>query len=581
MENLRAAMLRLLLFLFCSLSFAAVLTPAAAQTASRKFSAGKDKTIEIRNSYGRLEVVAAEIDDGEITIEPAAAVANLSAIVSSSPSAIRIEPVPAAPGLRIDISVRVPSRSRIRLETGEGEIRISGNFASVEAKTSTGTIITDIPTDDISYQMQWSQSRPRVVSDIELERAKERSAGRFVIKGTYRANQLGRNGGSNGIDSAAKSDAESAVSLNFSTQRGIVLLNVPPAEVMNNLGEKPLTEAAKAIIRSGDSLLMESIRRASPKYFGEYLKTLRPLKAEPSLSMAERTAAADGESREYAAFVRAFDAQNRAVAGLKLEDFQLEAGGRPIELLDVRPSAAPVNLVLLLDVSGSVENYTTFIRKAARAFIEAVDPRDRVSIIIFNEDVKPLVGFTSDKRRLSESLDSFDAGGGTAYYDAIAYTLAETLRPLKGERTAIVILTDGDDNRSFLPFESLLGSIQESGALIYPLYVPTGLIAAAEASPASPDPLRERYLGRGLTSRAESEGKRLAAVSGGIYYPISRLSQIDEAYADIVSQLRTAYELRFRAAASLAETKRAAPPIKVRVLRPNVFAQITSLAPGN
>ncbi|MER3632658.1 MAG: hypothetical protein C4325_11285, partial [Blastocatellia bacterium] len=80
------------------------------------------------------------------------------------------------------------------------------------------------------------------------------------------------------------------------------------------------------------------------------------------------------------------------------------------------------------------------------------------------------------------------------YYDAIGYTLAETLRPLKGERTAIVILTDGDDNRSFLPFESLLGSIEESGALIYPLYVPTGLIAAGEAAIAGPDPLRERYL---------------------------------------------------------------------------------------
>ncbi|MCV4639504.1 hypothetical protein OFB62_29845, partial [Escherichia coli] len=85
--------------------------------------------------------------------------------------------------------------------------------------------------------------------------------------------------------------------------------------------------------------------------------------------------------------------------------------------------------------------------------------------------MKSLVSFTSDKRELSSSLDTFDAGGGTAYYDAIAFVLTETLRPLKGERTAIVILTDGDDNRSFLPFEALIGSIEESGALIYPLYV--------------------------------------------------------------------------------------------------------------
>lgn len=575
-------MVRSSVLLFWFLSFIAALVPSgAAQMATRKFTASGDRTIEIRNLFGKIQVSTTETEDGEITIEPAAAASDLSGIVSTSRTAVRIEPVPALPGGRIDISVRVPARSRIFLETAQGEIRIAGNFSSVDAKTTTGSIIVEIPTEDVSYQMQWSQSRPRIVSDIELERAKERSAGRFVIKGNYRANQPSKIGSSNGLDATAKSDSNSAIRLNFSTERGIVLLNVPPAEVMNNLGEKPLTEAAKAIIRSGDTLLLESIRRASPRHFGEYLKTLPPVRPEPTISSIKRLEGSGGETREYTAVVRAFDARSRSVGGLQAGDFQLEEMGRPIEILDVRPATAPVNLVLLLDVSGSVENYTTFIRKAARAFIEAVDPRDRVSIIIFNEDVKQLAGFTSDKRLLLESLDSFDAGGGTAYYDAIGYTLAETLRPLKGERTAIVILTDGDDNRSFLPFESLLGSIEESGALIYPLYVPTGLIAAGEAAIAGPDPLRERYLGRGLTSRAESEGKRLADVSGGIYYPIRRLSQIDEAYDDIVLQLRTAYELRFRGPASLAESRRSSPRMKVRVLRPNVFAQIISLAPSN
>ncbi len=182
------------------------------------------------------------------------------------------------------------------------------------------------------------------------------------------------------------------------------------------------------------------------------------------------------------ASVRVSDINNRAVGDLTAADFEVSEGGAEREVVSVRPSTAPFNLVLLLDVSGSVENYVNFIRKAARSFVNTVDSRDRIAIVTFNDDVHIVSKFTTDKGALSLSLDTFDAGGATAYYDALAYTLAETLRPLKGERTAIVVLTDGDDNRSFLPFDSMLSSIEESGALIYPLYVPSALISAFSLS---------------------------------------------------------------------------------------------------
>ena len=139
------------------------------------------------------------------------------------------------------------------------------------------------------------------------------------------------------------------------------------------------------------------------------------------------------------------------------------------------------------------------------------------------------------KPKLSESLDTFDAGGGTAYYDALAFALTETLRPLRGERTAIVALSDGDDNRSFLPFDSLLGSIQESGALIYPLYVPSGLIAASATSNPTKavDPCGRVIIA--LTSKAETEGENLAQISGGVYYPITQLSRACKKLTTILS----------------------------------------------
>ncbi|MBV9241552.1 MAG: VWA domain-containing protein, partial [Acidobacteria bacterium] len=219
-----------------------------------------------------------------------------------------------------------------------------------------------------------------------------------------------------------------------------------------------------------------------------------------------------------------------------------------------------------------VENYVNFIRRAARSFVETVDPRDRVSIVIFNEDVKVLSTFTTDKGLLSKSLDTFDAGGGTAYYDALAYVISDTIRPLRGERSAIVVLTDGDDNRSFLPFDSLEGSIQESGALIYPLYVPSALIAAAVQNPnADIDPVRRKYMS--LTAKAEGEGDRLAKISGGVYYPITEISQIQKAYEDIVDQLRTAYSVTYRSDSSATSPIR----LKIRSKRENTFATVTSV----
>ena len=119
------------------------------------------------------------------------------------------------------------------------------------------------------------------------------------------------------------------------------------------------------------------------------------------------------------------------------------------------------------------------------------------------------------------------------------------MKPLRGERTAVVILSDGDDNKSFIPLPALLEATDESGALIYPLYVPSGLIP--ESSVARPeitaDPLRSRYLT--LTTRADEDGRKLASASGGVYYPIHRLEDLQRAYDDVVRELRTAYTITY------------------------------------
>ena len=554
-----------------------------AQNLTRDFPLKIGGTVEITNLYGRVEIISVEeVEDGDnkVFLETETTESNLK--IDAGGGKIKIEAAPENENSRVDLIVKVPERSRLKIETKAGEVKFSGNFDSVEVYTDTGTIAADVPLYDLKYNFVWTQSSPRFLSDIELERVKEKAAGKFVVKGKINQEKPEAKPVEEDEETDKKSKKQSdRVELDLTTARGIILLNVSPNEVANNLRERPLTEAAKAIIRSGDSLLTTAIRRASPKYFGDYAKTLPPRKETPTLTNAEINQN-NVNAQVKQVLVKVTDINNRAIGDLSEKDFEVFESGKEREILSVKPTTAPFNLVLVLDVSGSVENYVDFIRKAARSFIDTVSPEDKIAIVIFNEDVQVLSNFTTDKTKLSESLDTFDAGGGTAYYDTLAFTLADILRPLKGERTAIVTLTDGDDNRSFLPFDALLGSIQESGALIYPLYVPSSLIAAsatAQTNSTAVDPLRNRYIG--LTTKAEGEGEKLAEVSGGVYYPISRLSQLQTAYDDIVQQLRTAYTVTFRSDLPERTDGKASPRLRVRVKRENSFVKLGSVVAVN
>jgi VWFA-related protein len=581
--------------LYVAFAVAALPLFSLAQELERVLPIREGGTVEVVNYYGRVSAKAEPATDDQPMVAtlnaPMPAGIPTTAIKSTGKSGhVTITVEPPDKKARIDLVLMLPERTNIKIETLSGAVEVGGNFASIDVKTDTATVAVDVPDDDLKYQFTWTQSKPRYLADFDIAEIKEMSAGRFEVKGRKGEKRKAETRPVGSVPSdpdereptatskshkdkkkKSTSKQQKSVTLNFTTARGIILLNVPPSEVMSDLRERPLTNAAKAIIRSGDSMLMEAIRRASPKYFGDYAKTLPPIGRQPTLrGRSEQT---EITSLIKTALVRVTDVHNRAIPGLEAKDFEVLENGKERDIISVERSTAPFNLVLLLDVSGSVENYVNFIRKAARSFVDTVDKNDRVSIITFNEDVKVLSKFTTDKGKLSESLDTFDAGGGTAYYDALAFTLADTLRSLKGERTAIVILTDGDDNRSFLPFDALLGSIQESGSLIYPLYLPSDLIAAAAASPNGDiDPTRTKYMS--LTAKSQGEGERLAKVSGGVYYPITQVRQIQQAYEDIVVQLRTAYNVTFRSDIAAVG---ASPRLKISVKRDNTFAVINSV----
>jgi VWFA-related protein len=580
--------------------------PAQAQTYERELNIGAKSTLTIRNRNGRVSVIASDKDDEKPLLQATSPGAPIEPRdVSMSGGEIIVRERPAQD--RIDLTVRVPARTRVKIESESGMVDVIGDLALAEVTTNTGTIHADVPLDDVKFKFLWQASRPRFLSDVELPKVKEGRAGSYSISGKLGAgakkskgkkneppaeetdtadgdavqNQLadepidGKEKKSDGEKKAAK---EKLVQLNLTTQRGVILLNVDPSMAPNDLRERPLTEAARAIVRSGDGPLIDAIRKVSPRLFGDYARTLPPPREEPSLV----TLRPPGEvaTRVAPQLVRVTasvtDRNGRAIAGLRTSDFVVYEGSAERKVVEVTPATEPFNLILLLDVSGSVEERIDFIRKAARDFLNTVSPQDRIAIIGFRDDIQIISDFTTDRSLLSKKLDDFDAGGATSLYDALGYSLVHTLKPLRGERTAIVILSDGDDNRSFVPFPAILEATIESGALIYPLYVPSGLIP--EASVPKPtitvDPMRTRYLT--ITTRAAEEGQKLAEVSGGVFYSIKRLEELQKAYDDVVAQLRTAYTITYSSDASAIHRR-----LRVRTNREGASVRLSPAVPAS
>lgn len=501
----------------------------------REFETPETVSLSVKNFDGRVTVIASPEIEKRATVEArsAGAPVGLTDISAESKGGkLEVQVKPRSEKDRIDVVIRIPQRSKVEVQSVAGAVSVVGNVESAEVRTDTGTIHADVPLEALKFEFVWEASRPRYMADVELPKIKEKAGGWFQISG-----KLGEK----------DTKKEDRVALNLHTQRGVILLNVDPSAVPSDLRERPLTEAARAIVRSGDVELVEAIRKVSPKLFGDYAKTLPPIEREPTL--VKRTppgqivSSVAPQSFRFNASVT--DRFGRAIGGMTAADFKVFENGIEREVTSVAPANEPFNLVLLLDVSGSVEERIDFIRKAARDFLRTANRQDRIAIISFRDDIQIISNFSTDRQLLSRKLDEIDAGGGTALYDALGYVLSNMLKQLRGERTAIVVMSDGDDNKSFVPFPAIVEALSESGALVYPLYVPSGLIP--EGSVPRPeitvDPVRTHYLT--LTTRADAQGRKLAEASGGVYYPISRIEDLQKAYDDIVLQLRAAYTITY------------------------------------
>jgi len=156
------------------------------------------------------------------------------------------------------------------------------------------------------------------------------------------------------------------------------------------------------------------------------------------------------------------------IADLTKEEFKLSEDGVPQEIAFLATVNAPFHVVLLLDTSASTKEKLPMIQRAAVAFVEQLNTTDKVKVISFDDRVRDLNDFTSDKALLRAVISKTTPGEGTKVYDAFERGL-NSLRPITGRR-AIVIFTDGVDWHSdAATFEGTLKNLDELGVIVYPI----------------------------------------------------------------------------------------------------------------
>jgi VWFA-related protein len=207
----------------------------------------------------------------------------------------------------------------------------------------------------------------------------------------------------------------------------------------------------------------------------------KPQEAKPAETPAPQTRAQDDaqeldedepvrvETNLVTLPVIASDRGGRYVPDLKAEEFSVFEDGAEQKVAFFATVSEPFHVVLLIDTSASasVEKLRQ-VQDAAVAFTDQMRPGDRVKVISFDDEVRPLSDFTSDRAALASAIRSTRPGKGTRLYDA--FDLAQrSLARLKG-RKAVIMLTDGMDHHSERrTYADNRRAAEESDVVVYPI----------------------------------------------------------------------------------------------------------------
>lgn len=242
--------------------------------------------------------------------------------------------------------------------------------------------------------------------------------------------------------------------------------------------------------------------------------------------------------------ITVIDPYNRQATDLTRNEFIVAEDNQRQDISSFIISRVPVNVVLMLDASGSVVGEIASLRQAAMRFIEQLGPEDQISIIEFHSKVEMIQDWTSSQDDLRHAISwRFKPGmertssGNTTYsttalYDALYLAAEDQLAKVEGRKAAI-ILTDGDDTSSKVNYEQSLASIIRSGAVVYVVSKAAALMTFAPRS----------FVAR--LRRAEHLMTDLATRTGGKIFSPIKDDEMKDAYAQVARELKNQYIITY------------------------------------
>jgi Ca-activated chloride channel family protein len=226
-------------------------------------------------------------------------------------------------------------------------------------------------------------------------------------------------------------------------------------------------------------------------------------------------------------FASVVDADGAPYAALQKEDFLIYEDGIEQKLsVFERESGLPLSIAMALDTSMSTRKDLPLEIASARKFAHTLlRPVDFISLYQFSTYVSQALPYTNDERRLDDALKHLHTGAATALYDAI-FLSAQSLQRRQG-RKIIVLITDGGDTSSKTDYQEAVRAAQIAEAIIYSI-----IMVPIEAD-------------AGRDTGGEHALIQLSRDTGGKYYYATSLPQLDEAFRQIGSELRTQYLLAY------------------------------------
>src|SRR5882724_988937 len=151
-------------------------TNAFAQSFKSELETAEKVSLLVTSRNGRVSVIASDDQQKKVTIEATSSglpVDPGDVVTVAKGASINIDVRPRREQDRIDVVVRIPSRSKVVVETQGGSVDVVGNLENAQVRTNTGTIHADVPLDAVKFSFEWAASRPRYLSDVELPEMKE------------------------------------------------------------------------------------------------------------------------------------------------------------------------------------------------------------------------------------------------------------------------------------------------------------------------------------------------------------------------------------------------------------------------